>query len=446
MLQDFLDFQQREQLFGKEEKILLTLSGGIDSMVMCKLFIDSKLKFSIAHCNFHLRNSESDGDELFLKNFAKEKGIEIFTKHFDTQTYSESNKISIQMAARELRYNWFEEIRDKHNFAYIATGHHLDDQTETFFINIIRGTGIAGMHGILPKKDKVIRPLLFCNRKEIEHFARQNNIQYREDSSNASDKYMRNYIRHHILGEFHHLNKDFSNTLDKSIRRLRNVETVFKDTVYNTIHSMLDLQGEKIIIDVEELKKVPNLETYLYEFLGLYNFNESQIQDLIRALDENNSGTQFYSSSHRIIKDRLKIILVPFDNDTHPEVEVFEIQSSFKEIQSPLHLKFTQLENNGDIEKSVEVGLFDFNKLSFPLHIRRWKEGDYFYPLGMTNKKKLSDFFIDNKISVYDKEDSWLLCSGNDIVWVIGHRIDDRYKLTDQTSHVYRIELSNGTH
>jgi tRNA(Ile)-lysidine synthase len=446
MLDDFLDYIDQESLFEKEDKILLTISGGIDSMVMAELFRMSGLKFSIAHCNFQLRENESDQDEIFVNSYAKNFEIECFSKSFDTIAYSKEKKTSIQMAARDLRYEWFEEIRKKHKFNYIATAHHLDDQAETVFINLCRGTGIAGLHGILPKKANLIRPLLFATRNDIVAFAEQQNIDYREDSSNASDKYMRNYIRHHILPEFHHLNQNFSKSLAKSIERVRKVEEVFKDTVRNTMNNMLDLQGDKIIIDIEELMTIKNLDVYLYEFLGLYNFNETHISDLIKSLDQEQSGLQFYSSSHRIIKDRKRILLVPFEDDAKPETEYFEIQDSYTEISKPIHLKFNNLKDHLQIEKDPKVGQFDLEKLEFPLYLRRWKEGDFFYPLGMQNKKKLSDYFIDNKISVYDKEESWLLCSGNDIIWVVGHRMDDRFKVTDKTKQIFRAEFSNGTH
>ena len=444
MLQSFRTYIEKERLIDPHRPILLTVSGGIDSMVMASLFLKSGLKFSIGHCNFQLRESESNDDEAFIRNYAKENGIQLFVKHFDTQVYAHENKLSTQMAARDLRYQWFEELREEYNFSYIATAHHLDDQTETFLINLLRGTGIAGLHGILPKNGNIVRPILFATRKEIEDYAAENGIIYREDSSNASDKYQRNYIRHHITPELHHLNPNFSKSLNKTIERVRKVESIYKTTVINTIESMLDLQGEKIILDVDKLKTLDNIDAYLYEFLGLYNFNERHISDLLKSMEENKSGIQFYSHTHRIIKDRSKILLVPFEDALQPKSEFFEIRKDFSEVVQPLHLTFESFDKALDIEKNTSVGLFDADKLQFPLHIRRWREGDYFYPLGMKGKKKLSDFFIDNKISVYDKEDSWLLCSGQDIVWIIGHRTDDRFKITDTTQNTYRIEIING--
>lgn len=409
-------------------------------MVMLDLFKNSNFKFSIAHCNFQLRENDSDLDEDFVKAYSKNNNIDFFIKKFNTQEYADKNGISIQMAARELRYKWFDDLAKNNDFNYIATAHHLDDQIETFFINLLRGTGIAGLHGILPKNNKLIRPLLFLNRKQIEEYQLSNNIKFREDKSNNSDKYLRNYIRHNILTEFYKLNESFGFTLNKTVNNLREVELVYKDKINLRMSELLDVNKEKIIINIEELKKLNPLKPYLYEFLTLYNFNETTVDNIYDSILKEQTGMQFYSTSNRVIKDRENLILVPFEDQQQPKVERFLIKSDFEEINTPIHLKFNIMES-GHILKDENIAFLDFNKLEFPLEIRRWKQGDYFYPLGMKNKKKLSDFFIDEKISVYDKESAWILTSANKIVWIIGYRLDDRFKITEQTSSIFKISL-----
>lgn len=441
MLKEFKEFIINNKLFDKEDKILLAISGGIDSMVMLDLFQKSNFIFSIAHCNFQLRENDSNLDEKFVKNYAAKNGIKCYIKKFETLEYKNQNNISTQMAARDLRYDWFEEIANKNNYKYIATAHHLDDQIETFFINLIRGTGIAGMHGILAKNsNNIIRPLLFADREMIEAYHRNNNLDFRKDKSNDLDKYLRNYIRHNILPEFKKLNRNFAFTLNNNLSKLREVEEVYKLTIYHKMAELLDLQEEKIIINIQELKKLEPLKPYLFEFLTLYNFNESCINDLINTLEKEESGKQYFSSTNRIIKNRKSLILVPFENNVYNPPEKFLIKADFTSIRKPLKLNF-EVSSVLKIIKNDNIAQLDFDKLEFPLEIRKWQVGDYFYPLGMKNKKKLSDYFIDEKISVYDKESAWLLTSEKKIVWVIGYRLDERFKIDKKTKKVFKIEL-----
>lgn len=438
MINKFNKYINDNQLFKKDDKILLAISGGIDSMVMLHLFLKSDYNFSIAHCNFQLREKDSNLDEKLVTDFAIKNDIEYFVKKFNTLKYSKDKSISIQMAARDLRYDWFNSLKYKNNFKYIATAHHLDDQSETFFINLIRGTGIAGLHGILPKSNNVIRPLLFATREEIKAYQTDNEVIYREDKSNKADKYLRNYIRHNILNEFYKLNNNFSVSLDKTIRIIRDVESVYRNKIENQMANLLDVQNDKIIINVNELKKLNPLKPYLYEFLNLYNFNETTVDNIYNSIKYEQSGTQFYSSSNRLIKDRENLILVPFEDEEAPKVELFRIKQNFEQINTPVNLKFEKTTDN-EIIKNSNIAQFDLEKLNFPLELRRWEKGDYFYPLGMNQKKKLSDFFIDEKISVYDKETAWILTSGKDIIWIVGHRIDDRFKIDNNTKEVYKI-------
>lgn len=450
MQKAFLSYIQKENLFIASDKTLLTVSGGIDSVVMCELFHKANLKFAIAHCNFQLRGKESTDDELFVKQLAKKYGVPFFCKSFNTAAYAGKKKSSIQMAARDLRYEWFEEIRKKEKFQYIATAHHQDDSVETFFINLVRGTGISGMHGILPKQGKIIRPLLFTTKNEIEIFAKKNKLKHREDSSNASDKYIRNKLRHHVIPVLKELNPALGNTINDTIQRLRDVELIYKNEIENKRKEIVKAFPQpspkerelkkQYTIDIENLKKLCAPFTYLYEFLKPYNFNATTVESIIAALS-GESGKQFYSDTHRLIKDRDLLIIERL------KLQIanckLQIDKGQKEITADgMKLKFKILPKSQILNLTSHISAsIDFDKLEFPLEIRKWEKGDAFYPLGMKGKKKLSDFFIDKKLSVSQKENTWLLTSKGKIVWVIGLRIDERFKITDKTKKIYFAEL-----
>src|ERR1035437_212226 len=308
MLQSFKTYIKKEKLFNPSKKILLTVSGGIDSIVMCELFHQAKLNFGIAHCNFQLRDDESDNDELFVEKLAEKYAVPFHSVSFDTSSYSKKNKLSIQVAARQLRYNWFEETREQFNYNFIATAHHLDDSIETFFINLIRGTGISGLHGILPKQGKIIRPILFTTKKEIESFAKKNKLKHREDSSNASDKYVRNKIRHHIIPALKELNPNLESTIKNNIQHLRDVEQIYKKEIENKRSKLIKQEKNSFIISISQLKRLTPLSTYLFEFLKPYNFNATVANEILESLDAE-SGKQFLSETHRILKDRDSLIL-----------------------------------------------------------------------------------------------------------------------------------------
>ncbi|MGQ0828201.1 MAG: tRNA lysidine(34) synthetase TilS [Bacteroidota bacterium] len=436
----FLSYIKKENLFTPSDKILLTVSGGIDSVVMCELFYKAKLNFAIAHCNFQLRGKESDGDELFVKQLASTYKVPFFYERFDTSTHADKYKISIQMAARDLRYGWFEEIRKKEKFQYLATAHHLNDSIETFFINLLRGTGIAGLHGILPKQGKIIRPLLFATKNEIEAFAKKNKLKHHEDSSNVSDKYVRNKLRHHVIPIFKELNPDLENGINETVQRLKNVELIYKNEIENKRATIVKEEKNSVTISIRQLKKLQPLSAYLYNFLKLYNFNASTVEAIIAALD-GESGKQFFSDTHRLIKDRDLLIIESLKSKV--QSLKFKVKTTQKELFfDGLKLKFKSLSklSTSDFRLPTSATI-DFHKLQFPLEIRKWEKGDVFYPLGMKGKKKLSDFFIDKKLSISQKENAWLLTSKGQIVWIIGLRIDDRFKITDKTDKIYLAEL-----
>lgn len=442
MLNKFTEYIKNKKLFNKNDKILLTVSGGIDSVVMLDLFIKSGLSFGIAHCNFNLRGEESNLDEKLVKQLAQKNNIEIHTISFKTEEYAKSNGISIEMAARDLRYEWFEKIRQKFDYSYIATAHHKNDVIETFILNISRGTGIKGLCSIQPKVNKIIRPLLFAFRKEIEEYCTTNKLQYREDASNATLKYKRNIIRHKILPELINLNPNINNTLIDDIAIFNDVEKIYKNSIEEKKERILTKKDAEILININELKKLNPLKTYLYEFLKPYNFQPKNVTDIIKSLD-NISGKQFFSSSHYLIKDRNFLIISEIDiNDD--KNKNFTINKETTNITSPIALNITIVDNNSVIDlselKNENFAFLDYDLLTFPLHIRKWGNGDYFYPIGMKKRKKLSDFFIDKKFSIIDKKNTWLLCSGDDIVWVIGKRIDNRFKMTDKTKKIFVVE------
>ncbi|MCD4773278.1 MAG: tRNA lysidine(34) synthetase TilS [Bacteroidales bacterium] len=434
MIEQFKRYIENEKLFKPNDKILLAVSGGIDSVVMAELFFLAGYDFGIAHCNFKLRGKDSDKDEKFVKDLAEKFKVPFFIKRFDTFNYSDENKISIQMAARELRYFWFTELLKNEDYTITATAHHRDDSIETFFINLIRGTGISGLHGILPKQGNVIRPLLFTGRDEIEAFQKEKKIKFREDKSNLSDKYLRNKIRHKLLPVIKEIEPDIEKVMQKNISRFAETENIYFKEIEKKKKKAVKEEKENVVILIDELQKLKPLKTYLYEFLLPYNFSFSDVENITISL-EGISGKQFYSPTHRLLKDRNSLIITSLTNNEDQE---FFINKSDKEILSPLRLKI-KIEKKIELSYDKNIACLDYSKLEFPLILRKWKKGDIFVPFGMTGKKKLSDFFIDQKLSIIQKEQIWLLCSGENIVWIIGHRIDNRYRITKNTKQVFRL-------
>ncbi len=350
--------------------------------------------------------------------------------------------MSIQVAARELRYKWFEEIRKDFNYKYIATAHHRDDSVETFFINLIRGTGIAGLHGILPKQGNIIRPMLFTGKEEIIKFAKKNKLKHREDSSNASDKYLRNKIRQTLMPVLKELNPSIEDTLTATIHRLRDIEKVFGLDVENKKKKCIKKGKNGLLISIQELKKLDPINTYLFEFLKPFNFNETSVHAIAGALDAE-SGKQFLSDTHRLIKDRLNLIVESRHSDTEKKKSEYSIaKMQIQLIAEDLRLEMKMVSaKNFKLKFDKNVVCLNFDKLAFPLKLRRWKLGDTFQPLGMKGKKKLSDFFTDNKFSISEKENVWLLTSANKIVWIVGHRMDERYKVNGKTKQIYFVNM-----
>jgi len=425
---------KQHHLFKREDKLILAISGGADSVALACLLKALNCNFIMAHCNFGLRKEESDSDEVFVKKLAKKLNVECVTSNFDTQNFATQNKLSIQMAARELRYKWFEALRLKLDCNFIVTAHHQDDDIETFFINLLRGTGIKGMLGIHPKKRNIIRPLLFARKDEIYDFLKENKIEYREDSSNKDDKYLRNKIRLHLIPLLEEINPSIKETITKDMDYLSGISEIYNTQINKQKGRLLKQEGSYFTISIVELEKLNPMPTYLYELLKPFGF--FSVNDISIALQKQ-SGKQFFSSTYRLIIDRKKIIIQPIRKNEKIEIQ---IDKNDKECFSPIQLGFS-LSENLDIQNNVNIAMLDLSKLHFPLVLRKWEKGDFFFPLGMNGKKKLSDFFIDNKISIPEKEQIWVLCSDNEIAWIVGLRLDYRFKITEKTKKAYIVQL-----
>ena len=417
------------------KKLLLAVSGGIDSIVLVQLFNQLGYEIAIAHCNFGLRGEESDGDEQFVRNLAVKDNIPVYVSNFDTKQYALSSKVSIQIAARELRYNWFAEIMQQHGYDYLLTAHHADDSAETFLINFTRGTGIEGLLGIPQQNGSIVRPLLPFTRHEIEGYAIANNIQWREDSSNASDKYLRNKLRHHVLPLLKELNPSFSESFAQTIENLRQNQALATDAAALVYKKVVTVKNGQEHIHISKLLAYQNYKAYLYQWFGKYGFTAwDDIYDLVNA----QPGKFILSATHRLLKDREMLILEPIKIDSGT---IFEIKSVTEKTTQPIELRLDLVE---DMESNPAKNIIfvDNELIKFPLFVRRWQEGDYFCPLGMNGlKKKVSKFFKDEKMSLSDKENTWLLCTENEIIWVMGRRADDRFKVTTQTTQILKIEV-----
>jgi tRNA(Ile)-lysidine synthase len=439
-LEHFLNNIDNQKLFSPNQKILLAISGGVDSMVMVSLFSKANFNFGIAHCNFKLRGIESDEDAAFVKKMALNLGVEYFEKDFNTRETALLKKQSIQVAARELRYEWFNQLVSENRYDYFATAHQFDDQTETFFINLFRGTGISGLRGILPKNDKCIRPLLFASRNEIEEFAANNEILYRNDSSNDSDKYLRNRIRHQVIPALEETYPDFRKGFVTTFKNLAGAEKILSHEIKKKSETLLEKQDFTIKIELKKLRLLDPLPVYLFEILKPFHFNFSTVEDICEAL-ERIAGKSFFSTTHCLRGERDELVITPLialENENEQEFFIPETETS---INYPVNLSFDVSENKPGflLQNNPDLAQLDYEKLQFPLKIRKWKPGDAFIPLGMKGKKLLSDFFIDQKFSAAEKQNTWLLVSKNEIVWIIGHRISDKFKITEKTKTILII-------
>lgn len=440
-VQQFQEFIARHALFSTQNKVLAAVSGGKDSVLLAHLLKSSGFDFAIAHCNFQLRGAESTRDETFTSNLAKLLQVPIFLTHFNTADYAAEKHISIQMAARELRYNWFAKIAAEENFDVIALAHHQNDAVETVLLNLTRGTGIAGLHGILPKNGKLVRPMLFLSKENIDQVCAEENLDFVEDSSNASTKYARNKIRLEVVPKLKELNPKLEQTFAQNLERFRQLEQllqhdlqVLRDAVF------IDLKSETRI-KIADLQKLYPQQLLTFGLLRKFDFSEQVVADLLVSL-EKHSGKIFESPSHQLILDRTEIIIQPKKTSVK---EALQIEENQNEIQlQNFKLRILQEESALIIKNNPMSTSVSAEKLVFPLTIRNWQNGDYFFPLGMQHKQKLSDFFIHQKVPLNQKNEIPVLVNGNqEIIWIVGFRLDDRYKVQTDSKKVVIFELFN---
>ncbi|MEL0456743.1 tRNA lysidine(34) synthetase TilS [Flavobacteriaceae bacterium SZ-1-7] len=423
--------------FLTESRLLVAVSGGIDSVVLTHLCHKLNFDMALAHCNFNLRGKESDADEDFVLELADSLNLEVFVQRFDTEKYAKDNKRSIQMAARELRYDWFEELAEQLKFDYILTAHHADDNLETFLINFTRGTGLEGLTGIPSINGKFVRPLLPFSSDDIHNYAKENKIKWRDDSSNKSIKYLRNKLRHEVIPVLKEINPSLLQSFQTTLGNLNDSASIIEDGIESFLnHAMEKISDLEVKFKISEFKKVNNPKAYLFEVFKDFGFNEwNDVLDLLDA----QTGKQVLSSTHRLIKDRAYLLLseIPKFND-----EIILISGGKNEIETPFGALILNATDTTS-DNTSNIIYVDKDLLKFPLEIRKKQEGDVFFPLGMNGKKKkLSKFFKDEKFSLLDKENAWLLCSDNDIVWIIGSRADHRFRVTKSTKNVLKIELN----
>lgn len=415
--------------------IALAVSGGIDSMVLLHLCYSLKLNCSVLHCNFALRGEESEKDQQFIEQQCQDYGLRVLTRSFDTKTFAGERKISIQMAARALRYDWFSQQRKVLGFSWVLTAHHADDNLETFLINLSRASGLEGLTGIPETNDYLVRPLLPFSRSEIQDYAKEHCIDWREDASNAETKYIRNKFRHDVIPLLKEIRPMFLENFTRSLSHLNQANTILKTTVDQKRRELFIQTGDVIEIALAELKKLRPLRPYLYELFSPYGFKTvAELEQLLDTL----SGKQLYSQTHRLIRNRDHLLLKELEPNATSDRYVIEAKQTA--VSYPIKLS---IEKSGPkTTLSSEVVLLDKEKLKFPLILRKWENGDYFYPFGMQGKKKLSKYFKDEKFSLLEKENQWLLCNGDlEIIWIVGRRLDDRFKITERTTEMLKITL-----
>ncbi len=441
MIQQLIHFITENKIFDKRHKILVGVSGGIDSVVLLDLLDKGGYSMAIAHCNFQLRGAESDKDERLVQTLALKYDVPIYKIAFDTLGVASERKISIEMAARDLRYEWFEKIRTENNFDFIAVAHHRDDQLETFFLNLARGTGLAGLTGMKPVNGKVVRPLLFASRIEIEKYRHELFLEFRMDASNQNLEFQRNKIRHSLMPIMDSLNPNFREGLIRTMDHLDKTSIIYNQTISEHWNRVVTTKDQTHYISISALQNLEPLEAYLFEFLKPFGFKGSSISDIIQSLT-GLSGKQFCSATHRLLHDRENLVLSVLVEEEEIHYYLDEEQN---ELNVPVHLLITKdlpTESIPFSDSKFEASI-DQDKIQFPLLIRKWQQGDTFRPLGMSGIKKLSDYFIDSKLSLLEKENVWILANGEQIIWIIGHRLDDRYKITYQTKRILHIKALN---
>lgn len=428
MLEKISEFIQNEGLIKKSDQILVAVSGGRDSIVLLMLLHKLKFPLEVAHCNYQLRGEDSNADEQFVRTLCKKLNIPFHLKKLETINSAKKEGVSLQMKAREQRYQWFNELVSKRKLTKIATAHHLDDQLETILINLTRGTGLKGLRGMKVQRDNVIRPLLCVSRDEINDFIFANHISFREDSSNTSGKYFRNKIRNQVIPVLKEINPSLFQSVNNSTKRLKAVECHW-DEQYNVWRTSLQTKGNTVIIPFEQVTK--SKVTFLQEFFRVKGFTYSDIESILSTHEK---GRSFYGGG------KWKVITGSKQLEVFQTKEL-EVKEYFLDQNLPINLSIECFENPMQFEPNRKIAYINADKVQGRLKIRKWKEGDWFIPLGMTGKQKISDYFINNKFSLKDKEDAWLLCDTEKVVWIIGHRSDNRYRIDPGTKNIYVVSL-----
>ncbi len=442
MVEAFQKFIDDEQLIGQGDRVLVAVSGGIDSMVLLDLFAKSSYHFAICHCNFRMRGLASTLDQKFVAKAADRLGVAFYVTQFDTKEYARTHKMGIQEAARHLRYRWFDDIMQLHHYDWLATAHHQDDQIETIMLNIGRGAGIGGLVGMLPKRDQIIRPMLFAAKRDIRTYADQQGISYREDESNRSNKYRRNYIRNKLIPQIEKRYPRYRSRMTENIRIWQKGARLLQGFLTDQIDRIVT-KGDVQTADLAKLE--PSLrDLVLFEWLRSYGFNYSQVSQMVTAADQSHSGRTFISQQHRVLLDRGKLMLTSIAVASDLTVEIAEGQQLVHLPEGQLHLKLMSAIPER-FATDHHVAYIDAQRLRYPLTLRKWRPGDRFHPLGLAGKKqKLKKYFAGRKFSKLDKERQWLLVSQDEIFWVVGHRIDHRFRITSESRFVLRLTWEPG--
>ncbi len=436
----FIRYIEENELVTHDDNILLTVSGGVDSMVMLHLFAECGYRVDVAHCNFQLRGEESDEDELLVEREARKVGAGFYNRRFATLEEMERTGESMEMAARRLRYAWFEELCNQYGYTAVAIAHHADDSIETFFINLLRGTGLRGLTGISTQVGHIIRPLMFASRREISEYALHHNIPFREDSSNRSTKYLRNKIRLGLIPRIREINVKFTDLMRRNISRLTEAQLFIDGAIEKIRGEVVEHNGGVDTIHIDRIDGSFPRGFVIYELLNsAYGFKGDVCDSLCKALERGLTGKRFYSKSHTACIDRGNIVVCPIEDNDPCEVEVPRgVMRSYCG-NSVLYFETSDIALIKEFGVPENVAQLDADLLKYPLVLRRWREGDWFVPFGMTGRKKVAQLLIDAKVSMAEKQRQFVLLSGDDIVWVVGRRIDDRYRLTDKTDNVLRI-------
>jgi tRNA(Ile)-lysidine synthase len=426
------------RLLSEEKPVVVGLSGGADSVALLSVLSRLGYRCIAAHCNFHLRGNEAERDATFACNFAQTLNIPFYQTGFDTRRYAEEKHISVEMAARELRYRWFEDLRRQSDAQAIAVAHHRDDNVETFLINLLRGAGVRGLIGMRPKNGYIVRPLLSVSREDLLVWLKEQQLSFITDSSNLSDAYLRNFLRLNVLPLLEKLNPSVKETIARTSEHLAAAEIIYRAVVKKAQSTVVDKDNR---ISISALLRFPSPETILYELLTPFHFTRQVTDDICAALNKKASGKTFYSPTHRLIKDRDYLLITAMEQtETNRTYLINMVEGIWN---GPVELSFgkTLVTDTFRMEKDKHMAYFDYDKLKFPLILRTWQAGDWFVPFGMKGRKKLSDYFSDRKYSLADKEKAWLLCSGESIIWIVGERTDERFKIEKTTKYALSIKF-----